>query len=91
MRTDFEAELKQLNSEKDHVHLLVHYPAQAQSSKLVNSASSRRLRQEYDAHIRRYLQGGHSWSAPTHRKLRRCDPDRPPPIHREPKAPHGLR
>ncbi|MFB7992647.1 transposase [Streptomyces sp. NPDC056002] len=24
--TDFEAKLKQLNSEKDHVHLLVHHP-----------------------------------------------------------------
>ncbi|MFC9219254.1 transposase [Streptomyces hygroscopicus] len=24
--------------------------------------SSRRLRQEYDSHVRRYLRGGHFWS-----------------------------
>ncbi|WSE01830.1 IS200/IS605 family transposase [Streptomyces sp. NBC_01474] len=59
MCTDFEAELKQFNSEEDHMHLLVHYPPKVQLSKLVNSVSSRRLRQEYDAHIRRYLWGGH--------------------------------
>ncbi|MFF1359942.1 IS200/IS605 family transposase [Streptomyces sp. NPDC058297] len=63
--TDFEAELKQFNGEEDHVHLLVHYPPKVQLSKLVNSlkgVSSRRLRQEYDAHIRRHLWGGHFWS-----------------------------
>ncbi|MCX4427643.1 IS200/IS605 family transposase [Streptomyces mirabilis] len=63
--TDFEAELKQFNGEQDHVHLLVHYPPKVQLSKLVNSlkgVSSRRLRQEYDAHVRRYLWGGHFWS-----------------------------
>ncbi len=62
---DFEAELKQFNGEQDHVHLLVHYPPKVQLSKLVNSlkgVSSRRLRQEYDAHVRRYLWGGHFWS-----------------------------
>lgn len=63
--TDFEAELKQFNGEQDHVHLLVHYPPKVQLSKLVNilkGVSSRRLRQEYDAHVRRYLWGGHLWS-----------------------------
>ncbi|WP_328541270.1 MULTISPECIES: IS200/IS605 family transposase [unclassified Streptomyces] len=63
--TDFEAELKQFNGEQDHVHLLVHYPPKVQLSKLVNSlkgVSSRRLRQEYDSHVRRYLWGGHFWS-----------------------------
>ncbi|GAA1286709.1 IS200/IS605 family transposase [Streptomyces aureus] len=63
--TDFEAELKQFNGEENHVHLLVHYPPKVQLSKLVNSlkgVSSRRLRQEYDAHIRRHLRGGHFWS-----------------------------
>ncbi|MFB7168249.1 IS200/IS605 family transposase [Streptomyces sp. NPDC056242] len=58
------AELKQLNDEEGHVHLLAHYPPKVQLSKLVNSASSRRLRQEYDAHIRRYLRGCHIWSGP---------------------------
>lgn len=63
--TDFEAELKQFNGEQDHVHLLVHYPPKVQLSKLVNSlkgVSSRRLRQEYDSHVRRHLWGGHFWS-----------------------------
>ncbi|MGW1168276.1 IS200/IS605 family transposase [Streptomyces sp. NPDC002550] len=62
---DFEAELKQFNGEEDHVHLLVHYPPKVQLSKLVNSlkgVSSRYLRQEYDAHVRRYLWGGRFWS-----------------------------
>ncbi|MFF2929237.1 IS200/IS605 family transposase [Streptomyces mirabilis] len=63
--TNFEAELKQFNGEQDHVHLLVHYSPKVQLSKLVNSlkgVSSRRLRQEYDSHVRRYLWGGHFWS-----------------------------
>jgi putative transposase len=63
--TNFEAELKQFNAEQGHVHLLVHYPPKVQLSKLVNSlkgVSSRRLRQEYDSHVRRYLWGGHFWS-----------------------------
>jgi putative transposase len=62
---DFEAELKQFNGEEDHVHLLVHHPPKVQLSKLVNSlkgVSSRYLRKEYDAHVRRYLWGGHFWS-----------------------------
>ncbi|MFE7529306.1 IS200/IS605 family transposase [Kitasatospora sp. NPDC057542] len=59
--TDFEAELKQFNGEQDHVRLLVHHPPKVQLSKLVNSlkgVSSRRLRQEYDSHVHRYLWGG---------------------------------
>ncbi|GAA1265963.1 IS200/IS605 family transposase [Streptomyces aureus] len=62
---DFEAELKQFNGEEDHVHLLVHYPPKVQLSKLVNSlkgVSSRYLRKEYDAHVRRHLWSGHFWS-----------------------------
>lgn len=62
---DFEAELKQLNGEQDHVHLLVHYPPKVQLSKLVNSlkdVSFRRLRQKYNTDVRRYLSGGHFWS-----------------------------
>ncbi|MGW0882114.1 IS200/IS605 family transposase [Streptomyces sp. NPDC002671] len=63
--TDFEAELKQFNGEEDHVHLLVHYPPKVQLSKLVNSlkgVSARLLRKEHEAHMRRYLWGGHFWS-----------------------------
>ncbi|MFB7740105.1 IS200/IS605 family transposase [Streptomyces sp. NPDC056112] len=45
---DFEAELKEFNGERDHVHLLVHYPPKVAVSKLVNSlkdVSARRIRQ----------------------------------------------
>jgi putative transposase len=62
---DFGAELREFNGETDHVHLLVHYPPNVALSRLVNSlkgVSSRRLRQEYAAHIRRYLWGDHFWS-----------------------------
>ncbi|MFI2378560.1 IS200/IS605 family transposase [Streptomyces sp. NPDC018964] len=55
----FETDLKQFDGEQDHVHLLVHYPPKVQLSELV---SSRRLRQEYDSHVRRHLRGGHFWS-----------------------------
>ncbi|MFF1569904.1 IS200/IS605 family transposase, partial [Streptomyces sp. NPDC058293] len=61
--TDFEAELKQFNGEEDQLHL--HYPPKVQLSKLVNSpkgTSSRRLRQDYDTHIRRHLRDGQFWS-----------------------------
>ena len=46
---DFEAELKAFNGEKDHVHLLIHYPPKVAVSKLVNSlkgVSSRLLGKE---------------------------------------------
>ncbi|WP_329451573.1 transposase [Streptomyces sp. NBC_01724] len=51
---DFAAELKQFNREQDHLH----YPPGVELSKLANSLrniSSRRLRQEYKSHARRYL------------------------------------
>ncbi|MBT2491222.1 IS200/IS605 family transposase [Streptomyces sp. ISL-96] len=63
--TDFEAELREFNGEDGHVHLLVHYPPKVALSRLVNSlkgVSSRRLRQEYAPHVRRYLWGGRFWS-----------------------------
>lgn len=47
---DFEAELREFNGERDHVHLLVHYPPKIAVSKLVNSlkgVSARYLRREY--------------------------------------------
>lgn len=62
---DFGADLREFNGEADHVHLLVHYPPQVALSRLVGSlkgVSARRLRQEYPAHIRRYLWGDHFWS-----------------------------
>jgi putative transposase len=62
---DFETELVEFNGERDHVHLLVHYPPKVSISKLVGSlkgVSARRLRQEYPDHIRKYLWGAHFWS-----------------------------
>jgi putative transposase len=62
---DFRAELREFNGERDHVHLLVHYPPQVKLSTLVGSlkgVSARRLRQEYNDHIRKYLWGDHFWS-----------------------------
>jgi putative transposase len=61
----FGAELREFNGETDHVHLLVQYPPNVALSRLVNSlkgVSSRRLRQEFAAHIRRDLWGEHFWS-----------------------------
>lgn len=43
----------------------VHYPSKIALSRLVGSlkgVSARRLRQEFPAHIRRYLWGDHFWS-----------------------------
>jgi putative transposase len=62
---DFGGELREFNGEDDHVHLLVHYPPTVAVSKLVNSlkgVSARRLRQEYEPHLRQYLWGAHLWS-----------------------------
>ncbi|GGJ33270.1 hypothetical protein GCM10010121_050550 [Streptomyces brasiliensis] len=42
---DFEAELKEFNGERDHVHLLVHYPPKVAVSKLVNSLKALRVLQ----------------------------------------------
>ena len=47
--TDFEASLVEMDSESDHVHLLVDYPPKVSVSSMENSlqgASSRRLRTE---------------------------------------------
>jgi putative transposase len=62
---DFGAELREFNGEPDHVHLLVHYPPKIALSRLVGSLKgvpARRLRQEFPAHIHRYLRGEHFWS-----------------------------
>ena len=62
---DFGAELFEFNGEDDHVHLLVHYPPSVKLSHLVGSlkgVSSRLLRNEFSAHLRKYLWGDHLWS-----------------------------
>jgi putative transposase len=59
------AELREFNGETDHVHLLVHYPPSLAPSMLVNrlkGVSSRRLRQRYPSHVRKYLWVKHFWS-----------------------------
>jgi REP-associated tyrosine transposase len=65
VRADVGAELREFNGEADHVHLLAHYPPSLPISLLVNrlkGVSSRRLRQQYPTHIRKYLWGKHFWS-----------------------------
>jgi putative transposase len=55
------AELREFNGETNHVY----YPPSLALSTVVNSlkgVSSRRLRQEFSAHIRRYLWEQHFWS-----------------------------
>jgi hypothetical protein len=65
-----------------------------QLSKLVNSlkgVSARLLRKGYDAHVRRYLWGGHFWSGSYFAGS--CDgaPLTDVKQYREPEAPHGPR
>ena len=62
---DFEAELKEFNGERDHVHLLINYPPKVAVSKLVNSlkgVSARRIRQEFTGRINHAVMRGHLWS-----------------------------
>ncbi|MFH8474044.1 IS200/IS605 family transposase [Streptomyces sp. NPDC018000] len=62
---DFEAEPKEFNGERDHVHILINYPPNVAVSKLVNSlkgVSARRIRQEFTGHINRAITHGHLWS-----------------------------
>ncbi|WP_326647526.1 IS200/IS605 family transposase [Streptomyces sp. NBC_01750] len=62
---DFEAELKEFNGERDHVHPLINYPPKVAVSKLVNSlkaVSARRIRQEFTGRITRAIMHGHLWS-----------------------------
>ncbi|MEV8563830.1 IS200/IS605 family transposase [Streptomyces sp. NPDC051917] len=57
--TDFETELRGSPTPTRAL------PPKSQLSKLVNSrkgVSARLLRKEYNAHVRRYLWGGHFWS-----------------------------
>lgn len=63
--TDFEAEMVEMDGERDHVHLLVHYPPKVAVSALVNSlkgASSRVLRKERPDIAKRFYHNGVLWS-----------------------------
>jgi len=63
--TDFEAELMEMDGERDHVHLLVNYPPKMAVSALVNSlkgASSRVLRKERPDIAQRFYHKGVLWS-----------------------------
>lgn len=62
---DFGAELIEFNGERDHVHLLVHYPPKVAVSRLVNSlkgVSSRMIRKKGYPSIEQALWGGSLWS-----------------------------
>lgn len=62
---DFEAELKDFNGEKDHVHLLITYLPKMSVSGLVNSlkgASARNLRRDFTGRVNRAVMHGHLWS-----------------------------
>ncbi|MFI9324418.1 IS200/IS605 family transposase [Kitasatospora aureofaciens] len=62
---DFEAELKEFNGEKDHVHLLINYPPKVSVSGLVNSlkgVSARILRRDFTGRVNRAIMRGHFWS-----------------------------
>lgn len=61
----FDAELKEMDGEGDHVHLLVNYPPKVAVSSLVNSlkgASSRVLRKERPDIASRFYYKGVLWS-----------------------------
>jgi putative transposase len=60
VRTGVGAEPRQFTAETDRVHLLLHYPPTLALSGLGNrlkGMSSRRLRQQYSDHARKYLCG----------------------------------
>ena len=61
---DFESELVEFDGEKDHVHLLIHYPPKISVSKLVNSlkgVSSRYLKTNFPE-LEKYYWGNPAWS-----------------------------
>lgn len=63
--TGFDAELKEMDGENDHVHLLINYPPKVALSALVNSlkgASSRVLRKERPDIAERFYYKGVLWS-----------------------------
>ena len=57
---DFDAQLKEVDGESDHVHLLIEYPTKVAISKLVNSlkgVSSRMLRKQFPELEKSYFKG----------------------------------
>lgn len=63
--TNFEAQLEEMDGERDHVHLLVTYPPKTSVSRLVNSlkgVSSRLIRKERFPTIEKALWGDALWS-----------------------------
>ena len=61
---DFGAELRELNGEKDHIHLLVNYPPKVAVSSLVNSlkgVTSRLLRKQFPE-LEKACCNGRLWS-----------------------------
>jgi len=61
----FESQLMEFDGEKDHVHLLIHYPPKVSVSKLVNSlkgVSSRLIRKTTYPTISKHLWGNALWS-----------------------------
>ena len=63
--SDFEAELVEMEGEKDYVHLLINYPSKVAISRLVNSlkgVSSRLIRKQQYPSISRALWGNALWS-----------------------------
>ena len=62
---DFDSELVECEGERDHLHLLIHYPPKVSISKLVNSlkgVSSRILRRDFSKDISKILWKGVLWS-----------------------------
>lgn len=63
--SDYGAELREMDGEDDHVHLLVDYPPKHSISKLVGSlklVSCRLLKKERFPEIERVLFGPHLWT-----------------------------
>ena len=60
----FETTLVEFEGEKDHVHLLIHYPPKLALSKLVNSLKgvSSRLLRKHVSEIQKYYWKGVLWS-----------------------------
>lgn len=63
--SSYEAVLVEVNGDRDHVHLLIEYPAKVAVSKMVNSlkgVSSRRFREKYTDALPSYFIGSSLWS-----------------------------
>jgi putative transposase len=65
---NLDAERREFNGQTDHVHQLMRYPPSVALSAVANplkGVSSRRLRQQYPTHIRKYLRANTSGHRPT--------------------------